>query len=108
MERANQRLSGMLGFAMRAGKLVIGTENVCVAMAKKNKPYLVAVAADVSEATRKKLFVKCEFYKIKAVQIDMRTDTLGALLGKTYTPACVGVMDEGFARQIENAASAQN
>ena len=98
----------MLGFAMRAGKLIIGTENVCVAMAKKNKPLLVAVAKDASEATKKKLFVKCEFYSIKAVQLDMRTDALGALLGKTYTPACVGVTDEGFAKEIEKAASAQN
>ena len=98
----------MLGFAMRAGKLIVGTENVCAAMAKKVKPSLVVVAADVSESTRKKLFVKCEFYKIKAVQIDMRTDTLGALLGKTYAPACVGVMDGGFAEEIGKAASALN
>lgn len=96
----------MLGFAMRAGKLIIGTENVTVALSKRKKPYLVVIASDVSEATRKKLFSKCEFYTTKAVQIDMRTETLGALLGKTYTPACVGVTDEGFAREIEKAASA--
>ncbi|MBQ8380314.1 MAG: ribosomal L7Ae/L30e/S12e/Gadd45 family protein [Clostridia bacterium] len=108
MENTNQRLSGMLGFAMRAGKLIIGTENVCVAMAKKKKPYLVAVASDASESTQKKLFVKCEFYGIKAVLIDMRTDALGTLLGKTYSPACVGVTDEGFAKEIEKAASRLN
>ncbi len=101
----NQRLLGMLGFAMRAGKLIIGTEMVCKAMKKKGSVLLVAVASDASEGTRKKISSKCEFYGIKTVQINMRTDELGAHLGKTYTPACVGIADRGFAEQIEKAAS---
>ena len=35
------------------------------------------------------------------VQIDISTDELGHLLGKTYTPAVIGVMDDGFANEIE-------
>ena len=96
----------MLGFAMRAGKLVIGTEQVCVAMKKRGAVRLAAIAADASDGTKKKIFSKCEFYGIETVQLNMTTDELGAILGKTYAPACVGITDEGFARQIKAASAA--
>ena len=91
----------MLGFAMRAGKVTIGTDAVCTALGSKNKPRIVLLASDVSDSTRKKIFTKCEFYKVKAVQISIGADELGDLLGKTYSPATVGITDEGFAEQID-------
>ena len=96
------RLYGMLGFAMRAGKLLIGTELICKGMAKRGAGgiRLVAISNSASDNTKKKLITKSEFYSIKAVIIDMDTDTLGALLGKSYAPAAVAVCDEGFAREI--------
>jgi ribosomal protein L7Ae-like RNA K-turn-binding protein len=98
------RLRGMLGFAMRAGKLTIGTELVCTAMAnKKNAPKVVLVASDASDGTKKKVFTKCEFYEIKAVQLNMSAEELGSLLGKSFAPVTVGVMDGGFAEQILKA-----
>ena len=107
----NKRLLGMLGFAMRAGKLIIGTELVTKALPRQGagRVRLVAIAADVSAATLKRITSKCEFYGIRSVSIDMTTEELGAHLGKTYTPACVGVCDDGFAKEIEKAvASAAN
>ena len=101
MTDSTQRLRGMLGFAMRAGKLIIGTEIVCSSMSGKKQPKLVVVSSSASDGTKKKLSYKCEFYKIKMVQIDINTEELGHLLGKTYTPAVIGIMDEGFAREIE-------
>ena len=101
MTNDTQRLRGMLGFAMRAGKLIIGTELVCSSMASKKQPKLVIVSNGASDGTKNKISYKCEFYKIKMVQIDISTDELGHLLGKTYTPAVIGVMDEGFANEIE-------
>ena len=98
------RLRGMLGFAMRAGKISIGTELVCTAMAsKKNPPKLVLVASSASEGSKKKVFTKCEFYEIKAVQLNMSAEELGSLLGKSFAPVTIGVMDEGFAEQIIKA-----
>jgi ribosomal protein L7Ae-like RNA K-turn-binding protein len=98
------RLRGMLGFAMRAGKLSIGTELVCTAMAnKKNAPKVVLVVSNASDGTKKKVFTKCEFYEIKAVQLNMSAEELGSLLGKSFAPVTVGVMDEGFAREIIKA-----
>ena len=97
----NQRLRGMLGFAVRAGKLIIGTDIVCSSLSSRKPPLLVVVSNGASDGTKKKISYKCEFYGIKAVQINMNTDELGHLLGKTYTPAVIGVMDEGFAKEIE-------
>ena len=100
-----QRLCGMLGFAMRAGRLVIGTDPVCTAMAKsgRSRPRLVLVSDMASDNTKKKLTTKGEFYRIQTVTIPLDTDALGHLLGKTYTPACVGVCDDAFAEQIRIA-----
>ena len=100
MAIGEERLRGMLGFAMRAGKVAIGTETVCKTMASKLPLKLVVIASDVSAGTLKKLTTKREFYKIKSVQINIGADELGDLLGKTYSPAAVGIMDEGFAEQI--------
>ena len=105
MANGEQRLRGMLGFAMRAGKVVIGTDAVCTAMRTKNPPKIVVVASDVSENTLKKISTKCEFYKIKSVQLNIGADELGDLLGKTYSPAVLGITDDGFAEQIDRITS---
>ena len=99
------RLRGMLGFAMRAGKLVIGTEQVCIAMKKRGTVRLVATARDASDGTKKKIQTKCEFYGIETVQLNMTTDELGAIFGKPYAPACVAITDEGFAKEIKAASA---
>lgn len=98
----NTRLCGMLGFAMRAGKLLIGTELICNGMAKRDAGgiKLVVISSSASDNTKKKLMTKSEFYSIKAVTVNIDTDKLGALLGKSYAPAAVAVCDEGFAKEI--------
>ena len=105
-----KRLFGMLGFAMRAGKLVLGTDLICTQMAKRgcDKLTLVIISDDASEATKKKLTTKAEFYGIKCLTVNIPSETIGALLGKTYSPVCVGVKDEGFSQQIILAAEENN
>lgn len=100
--KINQRLYGMLGFAMRAGKLIIGTELVCRAM-PGGRVKLVLVSASASAATKKKLFVKSGFYGISAIEVDIDTVSLGNLLGKSYSPAAIAVTDSGFAEEIKKA-----
>lgn len=103
--KVNKRLTGMLGFAMRAGKVVIGTESVCSAMAKrgKDKPRLIIIAQGVSDGTNKKLLTKAEFYGIDTLTIDIDSGELGRLLGKLYAPATVAVVDDRFAEEIKRA-----
>ena len=101
--KIDTRLSGMLGFAMRAGKLVLGTEQVCLAMAKTKGgrgPKLVLVARGCSAATHKKLVTKAAFYHIEARELPIDGATLGDLLGKSSMTMAVAVMDDGFAKQI--------
>lgn len=101
----NRRILGMLGFSMRAGKVLIGTDTVLRTVAKNGGSVkLVLIASGASDATKKRLSSKCEFYGIQTVEIEMTTDELGSLLGKTYSPACVGITDEGFAKEIVKAS----
>ena len=105
-----KRLFGMLGFAMRAGKLVLGTDLVCTSMAKRgsDKLTLLLILDDASDATKKKLTTKAEFYGIKCLNLSVPSDKIGALLGKTYSPVCVGIKDDGFSREIILALEENN
>ena len=94
----------MLGFAMRAGKVIIGTETVCSYMAKDRKPNLVLVAHDASDGTKKKLLHKAEFYGVDIITINIDSSELGRLLGKLYAPAALAICDSRFAEEIRRAA----
>lgn len=101
------RLRGMIGFAMRAGKVIIGTEQVTVGMKRRgsDRIRIALIASDASEATKKKIRTKGEFYGIEVKEIELDTATLGSLLGKTYGPATVAICDDGFAKEIRLALS---
>jgi len=100
----SSRFSGMLGFAMRAGKLIIGTESVCRAMAK-GTPRLVLIPTDASDGTKKKLTVKSDFYGIPYIITETESRELADMLGKSFAPMAVAVTDSGFAEEISKAAS---
>jgi ribosomal protein L7Ae-like RNA K-turn-binding protein len=94
----------MIGLTMRAGKLVIGTEPVCRAMAKGTLS-LVIISRSASQATIKKLTVKSEFYGIEYAVLDIPAEELGRIIGKSYAPMTVGVCDAGLAKAILSASS---
>lgn len=100
----------MLGFAMRAGRLCIGTPLVCKALGTKDFGgiRLVLLSAGASDATKKKVRCKCEFYGVGLWEIPQDPEALGRLLGKSYAPAAVGVCDDGFAREIDAAMASRN
>ena len=103
MESSNvQRICGMLGFARRAGKTVIGTELVCRAM-PKGEVRLVVISAGCSDGTMKKLTVKCDFYRIPWVLAPIDTEALAKTVGKESKVAAVAVTDERFAEEIKKA-----
>ncbi len=92
----------MLGFAMRAGKVIIGCDLVCSSM-KKGTVCAVVYSAYASDATKKKIRHKSDFYNIPSIEVDIDTEHLGKQLGKTYAPAVIGITDRGFAEQIKKA-----
>ena len=101
------RALGMLGLAMKAGKVVIGTEQV-IAFLQKKKLSLVLVSGNASEGTKKKIGFKCEFYKMRMLELTLDSDELGRILGKTYAPAVVGITDENFANTIVKLLNGNN
>lgn len=94
-----QRLSGMLGFATRAGKIIVGTDLVCRAM-PSGKVRLVVISDGASDSTKKKLTVKSEFYGIKSLIADIDTEELSRIVGKSSATAAVAVTEEMFSREI--------
>ena len=104
---STKRALGMLGLAMKAGKVVIGTEQV-IAFLQKNKVKLVLLSGTASEGTQNKIRFKCEFYKTPTCVLDIDTGELGRLLGKTYAPAVVGITDENFSNAIAKLLSEVN
>ena len=103
--KSKSRLVGMIGFAMRAGKVVIGTELVCASMSKKGAKHaqIVLLTSTASEGTKKKIRCKCEFYGVELKVIDIDGDRLGQILGKTFSPAVIAISDYRFAEEIKNA-----
>jgi len=94
-----QRLFGMLGFATRAGKTIVGTDLVCKAM-PGGKVKLTVISRGASDSTKKKLTVKSEFYGIKSLLADIDTEELGRVVGKSSAVAAVAVTEDMFAQEI--------
>ena len=102
-----KRVLGMLGLAMKAGKVVIGTEQV-IAFLQKKRLKLVLLSGASSDGTKKKISSKCEYYSVLLRELPIGTDELGSLLGKTYTPAVVGITDENFSNAIIKLIDGEN
>ena len=94
------RFLRLLGLCRRAGRTVHGTPLVCTALAKKKPPCLVVMSAAASATTQKRLNNKCSFYKVPILAIDVGTDVLAHVVGKTGDLAAVAVTDESFAREL--------
>ena len=93
----NDEVLRFLGLAYRAGNLVSGefmTENAI----KSGKAFLVIIAGDVSENTRKKFRNSCDFYHVPLQEYSDK-ESLGHSLGKEFR-ASMAVTDEGMAKTV--------
>lgn len=97
-----ERILGMLGFARRSGRVVIGADMVSASL-KKGGVWVVIVSSLASSATKERIKSKCDFYNVTRVEVDIAMDKLGRILGKTTTPAVVAVTDKGLADEIIKA-----
>ena len=94
----NNKLTSLIGIATNAGKTASGefmTENAV----KQNKAYLVIVAGDASDNTKKKFSNMCEFYHVP-IYIFSEKESLGHAMGKEIR-ASLAILDEGFAKAME-------
>lgn len=92
------RVLSMLGLATRSRNVVSGgfaTEEAV----KSGKAYLVIIAEDASDNTRKKYSNMCEFYEVPYGYYSVK-EILGHAIGKEER-SCLAVTDKGFADSIQ-------
>lgn len=95
-----ERVLGLMGLAVRAGRVVFGTPMVCDAMRAGKKLCLVVEAEDSSENTHKRITDRCAYYGVTHTRIPVGTDALAHALGKRGALAVVAITDEGMAQSI--------
>ncbi|MEF9946371.1 MAG: ribosomal L7Ae/L30e/S12e/Gadd45 family protein [Lachnospiraceae bacterium] len=87
----------LIGLATKAGKIASG-EFSAEKAAKAGKAFLIIVAEDASDNTKKKFQNMCDFYQVPICFYGNR-DTLGHAMGKEFR-ASLAVLDAGFAKGI--------
>jgi predicted RNA-binding protein YlxR (DUF448 family) len=93
-----ERVLGFIGLANRSGKIVPGGSLVADAIRGVNKPGLVLLATDVSEAIGARIKSLAAVNGIECVSV-MTKDDFGGILGKAPRSA-VAVRPGGFVKQL--------
>lgn len=93
----NSKTLSLVGLATKAGKTVSG-EFSTEKSVKSGKAYLVLVAEDASENTKKKFRNMCSFYEVPIYFIGDK-ESMGRAMGKEFR-ASLAVQDENFAKAI--------
>ena len=93
------KILSMLGLAEKAGKLASGEFSTEKAI-KSYQAFLVIVATDASDNTKKMFRNMCTFYNVP-MYLYATKEELGHQIGKQYR-ASIAVMDEGFSRNLES------
>lgn len=91
------RVISMISIAAKGRNLVSGEFAVEKAV-KCGRAYLVIVAEDASDNTKKQFSNMCEFYEVPMVVYGNK-DTLGHFIG-TQMRANIAITDEGIANSI--------
>ena len=95
-----KQILSLLGIATKAGKLVSG-EYLVEKAVKEMKAYLVVIAEDASDNTKKHFSDMCQYRNIPIRFFGTKEE-----IGKTYR-ASIAVTDEGFAKSILKKVDAQ-
>ena len=93
----NKKILSLVGLATKAGKVVSGEFSVEKSV-KTGKGFIVLVADDASDNTKKKFRNMCEFYEVP-VYFFSDKEELGRACGKEFR-ACIAVQDENFVKAL--------
>ena len=99
------KTAGLIGLAMKAGRLVHG-ETACENAVRKEQACLVILAKDASGNTEKKFRDKCSWYRIP-LTVCFDKAGLGRMIGKEQR-AVLAVTDPGFAEAIQKQLDRNN
>ena len=94
----NNNILGLIGLAMKAGKIAFGADSVEESILKR-KVKLVIVSEESSERTKSKFIKLCQNYNIPII-IDGDIDDLSKTIGKS-NKAVIGIKDINFANSIQ-------
>ena len=87
----------LLGLAQRCGSVGSG-EFMTETSVKEGKSYLVLMATDASDRTKKQFKDMCSYYKVPYREYSDK-ESLGHAIGKEFR-ASLSVSNEGLAKQI--------
>ena len=93
----NKKICGLLGLAMRAGKVSFGTE-ACMQELEKKKIKLLIIATDTAERTKMKFKNICNDRNIPIFEY-LNIDEISNAIGKS-NKAVVGIKDSNFSKEI--------
>ncbi len=91
------KVSSYIGIALKAGRASRGLFAV-ERDVKRKKAFLVIVAKDASDNTKKDFSNMCAYYETPLVFLKSK-DELGRITGREYC-ACVAINDEGIAKAL--------
>ncbi len=103
----NDKLLSMLGFAARARKLDVYTEQVIMAVRHNGRPDgitsngVVIISADASANTKKRIKNACGYYNVECFQSDISSAELSRRIGKSSDVSAVSTFDGGFSGAIK-------
>ena len=94
----NNNILGLIGLAMKAGKICFGADSVEENIIK-NKVKLLIISEESSERTKNKFVKLCEKNNISVI-IDGDIESLSKSIGKN-NKAIIGIKDINFAKSIQ-------
>ncbi len=94
----NSNVLGLIGLAMKAGKICFGADSVEENLVKQ-KVKLLILSKDSSERTKNKFIKLCEKYNVPVI-LDGNIEELSKSIGKA-NKAIIGVKDINFAESIQ-------
>lgn len=106
-ETASKKILSMLGLARRAGKTVCGADLAVMAV-RSDKTFIVLLARDASERTKKQLSDKCFSHNVKLIHLTASQDEMAKAAGKSSPVSAVAVTDRHFADGIAALAGEQS
>lgn len=94
----NSKISGLIGLAMKAGKVCFGADSVEENIIKK-KTKLVIISEDSSERTKNKFLDICNKNNVPVI-IYGDIESISKSIGKN-NKAIIGIKDMNFAKSIQ-------
>lgn len=98
------RVLSMLGIAAKAGKIASG-EYQTEHSVKAGEAFLVVVAEDASDNTKKMFLNMCQYYETEYIVYGTKEE-LGRSIGKEFR-ASLAVTDEGLAKSVQKKLAAK-